>query len=70
MLALMDLVAVPDLADVDRVLEQRRQRSLAERDAADRPAIAIGPALGDNAPVIEFVDQRSDRAQLDIALED
>lgn len=70
MLALMDLVAVPDLADVDRVLEQRRQRSLAERDAADRPAIAIGPALGDNVPVIEFVDQRSDRAQLDIALED
>jgi len=67
MLAIIDLIAVPDLADVDRVLQQCCQRPLAERDATDGLAIAIGPALGEHAPFVKLVDERSDRAKLDIS---
>ncbi len=62
--------AVHDLADVEPVLEQMRQRTDAEADAATHAAIEPDSRLGPDAAPVEVLDQGSHRAEVEIAPED
>ena len=68
MLAAMDLATIDDLADVEAVLEQMGERPDAETDAAPtvRPSAEVA-ALVRMPRRSRSLDQRSDRAELEIA---
>src|SRR2546423_1456656 len=66
----MDCAAVRYLPDDKSVAKQLGHRAHAERDAATGAAGGENLFAGADAPVIQIVDQGSDRADLEIAVED
>ena len=69
-LACVDLVLVPHLADVRRVGEQLVQAALVERPAAPRIALLGRPLLGLPAPAVQFLHDGHQRAEFQVQGED
>src|SRR6478736_2512101 len=69
-LTVVDLATVDQLADIEAVLEQIRERPHAEAAPADGPAGRAPPRLAANSPPIEVLRQRADGAELVITGKD
>src|SRR5215211_3136815 len=70
MLTAVNLAPVDDLADIEAVLEQMRERAHAKAAPADGAAIREPPRLAADASMSEVVGQRSHRAKFQVALKD
>src|SRR5688500_12119949 len=70
MFAIVERIAVPHLADIDRVLEQLSQWPLGKGDATNDASVLVGTLLGPDAARMQFVDQRGNRPKRDIPFED
>ncbi len=62
------LVALP--TEIDRVLQQLRQRAARERDTADETTILIGSRFGADAQSIKLSYQRGERPECRVTIED
>src|SRR2546429_8416186 len=69
-LTVVNLATVDQLADIEAVLEQIRERPHAEAAPADGPAGRAPPRLAANSPPIEVLRQRADGAELEITGKD
>ena len=67
MLALVDLITMANLADVEDVAEQIGEGAVGIGRATDLPTIPHGPQLGADTPGFEIFRQLADRAKLDMA---
>src|SRR3989454_7930999 len=69
-LTVVNLATVDQLADIEAVLEQIRERPHAEAAPADGPAGRAPPRLAAIPPPIEVLRQRADGAELEITGKD
>ncbi len=69
-LALVDLVVVADLPEVDDIRQHAEQCRLVERLAAALPALLRRPGLVDPAEFVQPADRRRHRVALQVELED
>src|SRR3989442_12864159 len=65
-LTVVNLATVDQLADIEAVLEQIRERPHAEAAPADGPAGRAPPRLAANSPPTELLRQRADGAELEV----
>ena len=70
LLALQDLTLEADLADIEAIAKEVRERTARKRNAADRLAGPQFTDLGDDAPLAQLGHQQVEAAELEVAAED